>query len=68
MQDVYETPWTAIDPPNDILVLLFPFLEEALAEVMEPSASGNSKDANTGVINFLHGLRIMRPFFWRVSY
>jgi hypothetical protein len=55
-------PWAEVEVPNELLLQLFPFVEEALAGLK------SSTPVNYGTINFLELLQQLRPFFWRVCH
>jgi len=58
----YWVPWAEVDVPQGLLSQVFPFTEEALAQV---KTSG--PPINYGTVNFLELLEQLRPFFWQVS-
>jgi hypothetical protein len=57
----YRVPWAEVDVPQKLKERVFPFVEEALAQVK------TSTPVNYGTVNFLELLQQLRPFFWRVS-
>jgi len=58
----YRVPWAEVVVPQGLLSQVFPFAEEALAQVKTTDAP-----VNYGTVNFLELLGQLRPFFWRVS-
>ena len=57
----YHAPWAEVDVPQELKGRVFPFVEEALAQVK------TSTPMNHGMVNFLELLQQLWPFFWRVS-
>ncbi|KAF5343380.1 hypothetical protein D9758_015630 [Tetrapyrgos nigripes] len=55
----YEVPWAEVSVPDELNRMIFPFAEDALAEL---TAAGCK---NRGMYNFLQLLVNLRPFFWR---
>ncbi|KAH8981783.1 hypothetical protein EDB86DRAFT_2769787, partial [Lactarius hatsudake] len=58
--EAYHVPWAQIPVPGRLQTALFPFVENALANLKAGSR------VNQGVVNFLELLQQLRPFFWRV--
>ena len=59
--ETYHVPWAGVPVPGKLQTKLFPFVENALANLKAASR------VNQGVINFLELLQQLRPFFWRVG-
>ena len=59
--ETYHVPWAGVPVPDKLQTKLFPFVENALANLKAGSR------VNQGVVNFLELLQQLRPFFWRVS-
>ncbi|KAF8257119.1 hypothetical protein EI94DRAFT_1818964, partial [Lactarius quietus] len=59
--EAYHVPWAGIPVPGKLQTMLFPFVENALANLKA------GPQVNQGVVNFLELLQQLRPFFWRAS-
>jgi hypothetical protein len=57
----YHVLWAEVDIPRGLQDRLFPFAEEALAQVK------TSNPVNYRTVNFLELLQHLWPFFWQVS-
>ncbi|KAG1896124.1 uncharacterized protein F5891DRAFT_1193354 [Suillus fuscotomentosus] len=56
----YSVPWATTDVPAELQMQIFPFVEDALANLRQ------APDTNYGTINFLELLQLLRGYFWQV--
>ncbi|KAG1769746.1 hypothetical protein EV702DRAFT_1202776 [Suillus placidus] len=55
----YNVPWATTHAPTELQMQIFPFVEDALANLRQ------TPNPNYGTINFLELLQLLRPYFWR---
>ncbi|KAG1875912.1 hypothetical protein C8R48DRAFT_768767 [Suillus tomentosus] len=56
----YSVPWATTDVPAELQMQIFPFIEDALANLCQAHST------NYGTINFLELLQLLRDYFWWV--
>ncbi|KAG1834072.1 hypothetical protein DFJ58DRAFT_219409 [Suillus subalutaceus] len=61
MGEQYCVPWVSTQVPAELQMQIFPFVEDALANLHQ------APNLNYGTVNFLELLQLLRPYFWRVS-
>ncbi|KAG2126022.1 hypothetical protein DEU56DRAFT_721617, partial [Suillus clintonianus] len=56
----YNVPWATTDVPAELQMQIFPFAEDALANLRQ------APNINYGTVNFLELLQLLRGYFWQV--
>ncbi|KAG1778557.1 hypothetical protein EV702DRAFT_1196072 [Suillus placidus] len=60
VREQYNVPWATTDVPAELQMQIFPFAEDALANLRQAT------NINYGTVNFLELLQLLHGYFWRV--